>query len=156
MPIHCFAFSGSTRNAQTVSGVASIASSRSTAVVSVAASMLRPLLSFGFTFERFEPVVPEVVEERLQRREARGARAIQAARPVASFAHELRLLQERQVLRDRRPRHVEVRRDLARRELVVPDEGEDPAPPGSGDRLQRGFHADYCKESLTLDQANIR
>ena len=56
------------------------------------------------------------------------------------LVHEPCLLQHGQMLGDRRPRHVEVRGDLAGRELLVPHEPEDPAPVRGGDRLQRRFH----------------
>src|SRR6185312_15838961 len=141
IPIQRVAFSGSTRNSQTVSGVASIASSRSTTVVvSVTASTLLPLLSFGFPFECFEAVVPELVEERLERREPLRAHAVETPRSVPTLGHESRLLQERQVLRDRRPRDVEPRRDLAGRQLGVANEGEDLPTARPGDCSQGGFH----------------
>src|SRR5881396_1707615 len=111
-PIQRVAYSGSTRNCQTVSGVASIAISRTTDVVSVALAMLLPLLSLGLALERVEAVAPEIVEKRLQLGEALRPRAVEASRAVASFVHEPGLLQDLQVLGDRRLRHVEVRRDL--------------------------------------------
>jgi hypothetical protein len=53
------------------------------------------------------------------------------------------------MLRDRRSRHVEVRRDLARRELVVADESQDPTPARLGDRFERCFHGEVVKHKLT-------
>src|SRR5918995_3813003 len=99
MPIQSVAFSGSTRNSHTVSGLASIASSRSTVVMSVTASTFLPLLSFGFPFERLEALVPELVEEGLQRCEPFRTHAVQAPRSVPPLGHQPRLLQQRQVLR---------------------------------------------------------
>src|SRR5215471_3355096 len=139
MPIQRVAFSGSTKNCQTVSGRAAIASSRSTAVVSVVASMLL-LLSFRFALERLEALVPEPLEELPQLSEPLGPGPVQPPRAVASLAHEPRLLEDVQMLGDRRPRDVEVRRDLARRELAVPDERKDPPPPGRRDRSQGCLH----------------
>src|SRR4051812_3484527 len=100
-PIQSTAFSGSTRNCHTVSGLAAIVSSRSTDI-SVVVSMLPSLLSFRFPLERLEPGVPEAFEERLEVLEALGPRPVQAPRSVAPLAHEPRLLQDGQVLRDRR------------------------------------------------------
>src|SRR5205085_11319311 len=139
-PIQRTAFSGSTRNCQTVSGLAAIAISRSTVVVSVVASMLLCLLSLGLRLEGVEALVPELLQERLQLCEPLGPRAVEAPGAVASLGHEAGLLQDVQVLRDRRPRHVEVPRDLARGELAVADEREDLAPPGRRDRFQGGLH----------------
>ena len=50
-------------------------------------------------------------------RQALGSRLVQTPRPVAPFAHQPGLLQEGQVLRDRRQRHLEMRRDLPGRAL---------------------------------------
>jgi hypothetical protein len=44
------------------------------------------------------------------------------------------------MLGDRRASHVEVARDLAGAELVVSNELQDLAAPGSSDRFQGGFH----------------
>src|SRR3989442_11905570 len=140
MPIQRVAFIGSTRNCQTVSGLAAIVTSRST-VVSVVASMFRPLLSFCLAFECFEPFVPELLEVRLELGESLRSRPVEALGAVASLAHQPSLLQDIQMLRDRRPGHVEVRRDLTRGELPVANEREDPAPVGRCDRLQCGLHA---------------
>src|SRR5262245_4502362 len=98
MPIQRVAFAGSTRNSHTVSGLASIAISRSTRVLSVVASTLRPLLSFRFSLECLEAVAPELLEEGTQLRQALGSRAVEPLRPVSSLAHEPRLLQDVQVL----------------------------------------------------------
>src|SRR6185437_8731176 len=102
--------------------------------------MLRPLLAFCFALQRLEPLVPELLEERLDLDEALAPRAVEPARAVSPLAHEPDLLQDVQVLRDRRARHVEVRRDLAGGELAVADERQDLTPPRRRDRLQRGLH----------------
>src|SRR5262245_51500465 len=86
-PIQRIAFSGSTRNCHTVSGLAAIVSSRSTDN-SVVVCMLPSLLSFCFPLERLEPDVPERLQERLQLVEALGARLVQAPRSVPPLAHE--------------------------------------------------------------------
>src|SRR6266567_6147782 len=129
MPFQRVSFSGSMKNSQTVSGLAAIEIVRSTEIVSVVASMLLSLLLFRFAFECLEPDVPELFEEVLELAEPFGPGSIQASRAVASLVHEPRLLQDVQMLGDRRPRHVEVGCDLAGGELVVADEREDcPAP----------------------------
>src|ERR1041385_2291255 len=116
-PIRRFCFSGSTRKSHTVSGLAAIVSSRSITTCSAVLAMLAPLLSFRLALERLEPLVPELFEEGPQLREPLGTGAVEAPGAVASLAHEPRLLQHGQVLRDRRPRQLEVRRDLARGQL---------------------------------------
>jgi hypothetical protein len=97
--------------------------------------MLLLLLSFCFAFEGLQPVAPEVFEEGLQVGQAFGARPVEAPGAVASFVHEPGLLQDGQMLRDRGPRDVEVRGDLAGGELVVPDEPEDLPAARLGDCL---------------------
>src|SRR5262245_49864430 len=140
MPIQRRTFCGSTKNSQTVSGLASIAIVRSYTAVSVIASMLLLLLLLCFAFERFEPDIPEAVEEVPQLDEPFGTCPVEAPGAVASLAHEARLLQDVQVLRDRRPRDLEVRRDLAGAELVLPDEAQDRAPPRLGDGFECSLH----------------
>src|ERR671935_2561791 len=139
-PIQRVAFCGSTKNSQTVSGDAAIASVRSTTVASVVASMLLPLLLFRFAFECLEPGVPEAFEEVLEPREPFSPGSVQASRAVASLVHEPRLLQDVQMLGDRRPRDVEVGCDLAGSELAVADEREDLPSPWGGNCFERGLH----------------
>ena len=103
--------------------------------------MLLLLLPLRFAFECFQPLVPEPLEELLELGEPFGARSVEAPRAVSSLAHEPRLLQDVEVLRHRRPGHVEVRGDLSRRELAVAYQRQDLAPPGRRDRLQRSLHA---------------
>src|SRR5262245_18520893 len=88
-PIQLFIFSGSTKNSQTVSGLASIEIVRSTIAVSVVASMLFPLLLLGFAFEGFQARIPEALEELLELRKALGPHAVQASRAVPSLAHDI-------------------------------------------------------------------
>src|SRR5581483_9590914 len=140
MPFQRTIFSGSTRNSHTVSGLASMTSSRVMAICSVVLSTLSPLLSFGLPLERLEPRVPEALEERLQVGEPLGPDAVEAPRAVSSFVHEPGLLEHGQVLRDRRPRHLEVRGDLPRRQLTALDEREDAAAVRLGEGFERGLH----------------
>src|SRR4029079_17869746 len=128
-PFQRASFSGSTRNSHTVSGEASIEISRWKTICSVALILL-PLLVFCLAFERLEPRVPELLQELAQLGEALGSSAVEPPGAVASFVHEPGLLQQRQMLRDRRARHVEVRRDLAGRELAVAHEPQDRAAAG--------------------------
>src|SRR3989442_15446764 len=117
--------------------------------------MLLSLLLFRFAFECLEPDVPELLEEVLELGEPFGTRPVKAPGAVASLAHEPRLLQDVQMLGDRRPRHVEVGRDLAGAELVVADEGQDLAPPGRCDRFECGLHGGYLSRSLRKKQLNL-
>src|SRR3954470_2892925 len=146
MPHHAVVFSGSTRNCQTVSGLASIAIVRSTAV-SVLLAMLA-LLSFSFAFQRLEALAPELVEEHLELDEPLRTCAVEAPGAVASLVHEPRLLQHGQMLGDRRPGYVDMRRDLARGQLPDRREPQDPAPVRGGDRLQRCLHGQYVSRFL--------
>src|SRR5712691_2141667 len=156
MPFQRVSFSGSTKNSQTVSGLAAIEIVRSTEVVSVVASMLLPLLLLRFAFECFQSHVPELLEELLELGEPFRTCSVKAPRAVPSLAHEPRLLQDVQVLGDRGPRDVEVRRDLAGAQLVVADEREDLTAPGRGDRFQCGLHAFYVSRFLRKKQLNFR
>src|SRR5262245_53946361 len=97
IPIQRFAFSGSTRKSQTVSGLASIVSVRSYATVSVAAFILLSLLLLRFAFECVEPGVPEPLEELPELQQPFGPCPIQPACAVASLVHEPRLLQDVQM-----------------------------------------------------------
>src|SRR5262249_25337023 len=138
-----------TRSSQIVSGLAAIVSSRSITTCSAVFCMLSPLFSFRLALERLEPFVPELLEERLQLGEPLGTGAVEAPGAVASLAHEPRLLQHAQMLRDRRPREFEVRRDLPRGELVIRDEPEDRPAMRRGDRFQRSLHGALFKQILT-------
>src|SRR3954464_6023013 len=128
------------RNSHTVSGLAAIATSRWTEVVSAVVSMLALLLSFRFALERLEPRVPEVLDERLDVHQPLRAGAVEPLGAVAPLIHQPRLLEDGQMLRDRRPGHVEMRRDVARAELVAPDEEEDLPPALGGESFQAGVH----------------
>src|SRR5262245_1922655 len=148
-PIHRFCFSGSTRKSHTVSGLAAIVSSRSITTCSAVFAMLAPLLSFRFALERLEPLVPELLEEGPQLHETFGTSPVEAPGAVASLIHEPRLLQHCQVLRDRRPRQLEMRRDLARGQLGAGHQPQDRAAVRRGDRLQRSLHGVVFKQRLT-------
>src|ERR1700686_2995316 len=91
-PFQRLIFSGSVRNSHTVSGLASITSSRVTATCSVVLSTLFPLLLLRFTFQRLQLVSPERLEERLHLVETFRTHAVQMARSVSSFVHQPGLL----------------------------------------------------------------
>src|SRR3954451_18750082 len=131
-------FSGSTRNSQTVSGLAAISSSRSI-IVSVVVSTL-PLLLFCLALEGAEALVQELLQEFPTLGQPFRSYPVEPPRPVASLAPEPRLLEDVQMLGNRRPGDVEVSGDLACRELAVADERQDLAAARAGDRFQCGFH----------------
>src|SRR5215210_6982640 len=110
-------------------------------------------LLLRLSLECLEPLVPELVEKRLQLRKPFRPGLVEAPRAAAPLAHETRLPEDVEVLGHRRPRDVEVRRDLPRRELPGSHEGEDPAPPRRGDRLERSLHGVLCKQvrEVSLD-----
>src|SRR5262249_52190334 len=108
----------------------------------------------GLRFECLEPAVPEAVEEVPQLDEPFGTGPVEASGAVASLAHEPRLLQDVQVLGDCRPRDLEMRRDLAGAELVLPDEAQDRAPSRFGDGLERSLHGNNLSRRLRKRQLN--
>src|SRR5439155_17202736 len=110
---------------------------------------LPPLFPLCRSLQAVESGLPELVEEALQLLDLLRTRAVEASRSVASFRHEPRLLQDGQVLRDRRTRHLERLGDLSRRPFLVPDEPEDSLPSRFRDGLQGSFHARDSKTSLT-------
>src|SRR5436190_10867769 len=116
--------------------------------------MLLALLLLCFAFECLEPGIPEFFEEVPELAEPLGTRPVEASGAVASFAHEPRLLEDVQVLGDRRPRDLEVRRDLSGAELSVADEAQDRAPSRFCDRFECGLHRDYLSKHLRKCQLN--
>src|SRR4051794_1216997 len=125
--------------------------SRCTEVVSAVVSMHLPFFAFRFAFECFELVAPQLVKELPQGDEPLRSRSVEPPSAVASLAHESRLLEDGQVLRDRRPGDVEVRRDLTGSNLTVTDESEDGSASGGGNGLESGVHrqsvTDYLRKS---------
>src|SRR3954469_9971089 len=147
-PIQRRCFSGSTRKPHTVSGLAAIAISRSITTCSAVLAMLAPFFLFRLALQRLQPLVPELLEEGLQLDEPLRTRAVEAPGAVASLAHEPRLLQHAQMLRDRRSRQVEVRRDLTGRQLRIGNESENRPPVRCGDGFQRSLHGGYLSSCL--------
>src|SRR3954452_13885754 len=109
-------------------------------VLSVPASTILPFLGFRLALELGEAERPEALQELLELPEAFRTGAVEAPRPLTPLAHETGLLEYAQVLRDRRPRHVEARRDLAGGQLAAADEIEDLAPPRLCQCLDHGLH----------------
>src|SRR5262245_36488199 len=102
-------------------------------------SVLLPLLGFRKVLDPAQAAPPVVFDNGTQRPESDLVGAVDAAGPLPSLHHEPGLAQHAQVLADRRPGDVELRRDLACGQLPVPDKFEDPQAAGRRDDLQR-FH----------------
>src|SRR6195256_2040098 len=116
VPIHSTCLSASVRKGQIVSGVASITISRMSSAISAAFLLLGGL---GHVAQPFEAARPVVVEEIAELVHLVLARLIQTPRAVPSLAHQSRLLEHAEVLRDRRARDLaEVIGDRRRRELA--------------------------------------
>src|SRR5580765_5782865 len=117
-----------------------MASSRSTEVISAVVSTSPALLSLCLALECREAGIPELLQKRLQLQEPLRSRLVEALGAVASLAHQPRLLQDGQMLGDRGPGHVEVRRDVPGGQLALADERQDLPSPGRCDRSERGLH----------------
>src|SRR3954454_17218267 len=151
-------FAGSVKNSKTVSGLASMCTSRSmtcsvwlgrrplveaegrSRVLSVPASTLLPFLGFRLALELGEAERPEALQELLELPEAFRTGAVEAPRPLTPLAHETGLLEYAQVLRDRRSRDVETRRDLTSGQLTIADQLEDLPSPRLRERLDGRLH----------------
>src|SRR5262249_26423658 len=118
-PIHWIILSGSVKKSKTVSGLAAMLTSTSTAVpVSAFATLVPPLLlQLGSQPQPLETIGPELVQEVAQTGKWLRARPIEPAGAVAALAEQAGLAQRRQVLGDSRPGDVEARGDLARAQL---------------------------------------
>src|SRR6476659_2646616 len=123
-PIHCTILSGSVKNSKTVSGLASIRTSISTAAaVSALATLVPPLLlELRGQLQPLESVGPETIQEVTQLGEALGPGAVEAARAFAPLGQQAGPAQHRQMLGYRRSRDVEMRGDLAGAQLAIPDQ----------------------------------
>jgi hypothetical protein len=95
----------------------------------------------GDVTQPLEPSGPVVVQELAELLHLVALGPVQPARAVSAFGHEPGLLEDAEVLRDRRPRDLaEVIGDLGRRTLARPDEPEDLAPSGFCECLERRIH----------------
>src|SRR2546426_1372951 len=140
---------GSVRRRNTVSGGAWIVMIRSMTFVSTA--MPCPPLLFLLLrgcLQRPKALVPERFEISAELGDRLRARAIQALRAASALGHEARLLQDTEMLRDRRPRDLEAARDLPDRELGRGHQSEDLAPPRFPERGE-GVHGRERKYRLT-------
>src|SRR4051794_12418512 len=101
VPIHSRCLSGSVRNGQMVSGVASIMISRTSSAITACLLRRGLVLSFtvlgllGHVAQALEARRPVVVEERAQLRHGVGVRGVQAPRAIAPLGHEAGVLEHR-------------------------------------------------------------
>src|SRR5437016_5833652 len=108
VPIQRTILAGSVRNSNNTYGGASILISRSTSsVLAIAIVNAPPVLGLDLTSEGLESLAPEFIEERAQLSYALGAGSVDPSRAVAALAHETRLVEHPQVLRDRLPCDIE-------------------------------------------------
>jgi len=91
-------------------------------------------LRFRGFLERGEGVIPELVEVLPQGVDAGGVQLVQAAVAGGPVEHEVRLLQNTQVLRDRRPTHRKLTGQLTHRKRTIEQTFEDGAPGRIGQR----------------------
>jgi len=87
-------------------------------------------LVLGGGFESTQALGPENLEVGPELGDRLRARAIEALRAVPPLGDQPRLLQDAQVLGDRRSRDVEAAGDVADRELLARDEAKDLAAAG--------------------------
>src|SRR6266480_2596663 len=137
MPIHSTIFTGSVKYENTVSGEAATRTSCSrTSVAAGASGTAPPLLGLGRTLEARQPGRDHVGEEAMEVGEALGSHAVEPPRPVAALADQARLLEDREVLRDRRLRDGEARGDLPGASLSLCQQAQDLPALRLGDRLE--------------------
>jgi len=101
----------------------------------------------GGDLQRTQTLGPEDLEGGPELRDGLGSRAVQALRPVPPLGDEAGLLQDAEVLGDRRPRDVEAARDVADRELLARDEPKDLAASGFA---ESGKCVDFLRVSRRL------
>src|SRR5262249_37041608 len=112
-PFHCAMRAGSTKKENTTSGLALMRISRTTGSLALVTIVPPALFRLGGEGQAFEPARPELVEEFPQPRQRFRSRLVQATIAVTTLANQARCLQHLEMLRDRRPRHREVRGYLA-------------------------------------------
>jgi len=122
--------SGSVKNANTVSGLAAMRTSFSTASRPVwTTAPCPPFLGFRFLLQHAQTVVPELVQERPKLLQTLAASAIVPACAVPAHRQQVRVGEHGQVLRHGRARHLKLRCDLPGGELVFQDHPENRAAP---------------------------
>jgi hypothetical protein len=137
------------KNSNTVAGPAAIRTSRSTMLRSSTCTAFPPFLELGRERQTLQALFPEALHELAQPTEALGSRPVETPGSLPALHDEPRLLQHRQVLGDRRPRHVELGRDLTCGQLGIPDELEYAPATRLGDGANGGFHELLFKQILT-------
>jgi len=88
-------------------------------------------------FDPAQAAPPVIFDDRAEGPQGGPVGAVDAAGALSALYHKPGLLEHAQVLADRRPRHLELRRDFSRGQLLVPHQFENAQPPGRGDDLQR-------------------
>jgi hypothetical protein len=83
------------------------------------------LLALGGVLQRTQALGPEDLERGPELSDGFRSRAVQALRAIPPQGDEAGVLQDAEVLRDRRPRDVEAARDVADRELLARDQAKD-------------------------------
>jgi hypothetical protein len=99
------------------------------------------LIPFDGVLEAHQPVAPQLVEELAHLGETIRIELVEAPRAVTPFRDEPGLLEDAQVLGDRRTADVEVFGDLADAALVVSDEAQDLPSAREGQGPGCVFHA---------------
>src|SRR5467141_3656299 len=102
---------------------------------------------FGGGLERTQALGPEHFERRPELSDGLRSRPIQTLGPVPPFCDKARVLEDAEVLRDRRPSDVEPARDVADGELLARDEAKDLA---ASRFTECGKWVDFSSVSLFL------
>jgi hypothetical protein len=98
------------------------------------------LLGFDRPLEVGQAISPELLEVVPQPGKPLRAGTIQPSGPSAGDGNEADLLQDPQVLGDGRARHLELRGNFPRRELLAEHHPEDLPAARLGDGMENGFH----------------
>src|SRR5206468_4772127 len=103
----------------------------------------------GRMLDRVETLVPEALQEPSELRDRLRPSRVETLGSAPPLLDEARFPEDTQVLRDRRPAHVEVASDLSRGSFLAPDEPEDLLPTRFRDGLERDLHGAHRKRSVT-------
>src|ERR687895_1568603 len=148
-PFHWIILSGSVKNSNTVAGPAAIRTSRSTMLRSSTCIAFPPFLELGRQRQALQSLCPEALHELAQPAKPLRHRPVETPGSLPALHDQSGFLQHRQVLGDRRPRDLELGRDLTGGELRIPDELEDAPAARLGDGAGDGFHEVVFKQMLT-------
>src|ERR1700693_1825095 len=99
LPFHLINFTGSVKNSKMVSGLAAILTSRVT-LVGLSVCTATPLLVLNRLFQVRKTLFPEPFKDAPQPAQPIGVGPVEAERAVAALGHEIRLLQDTEMLRD--------------------------------------------------------